>query len=408
MKISKLDHWIREQEGINLLTRQKLEQIQLKKLNRLLARERERGGFYGNLPGSLESLTELSGLPFTTEEDLLFHGNRMVLLSQSRIDRVRTEATSGTTGQAKRVYYSEADNERTISFFAAGLSELVRPGEKTMICMPFSGHHGLGELIAEAIRRLGAVPLEAGIGKTYGTLLQILDQEKPETFVGMPVPLLSLLRLRPDVSIQRALVSADACPDTVMEQIESQLGTRLYPHYGSRELGLGGAVTCPAHEGMHLRENDVIAEIVDADGRVLPGGEWGELVITTIQAEAMPLIRYRTGDYTRILPEDCPCGSCICRLDQVVRLGEKSLMKELDEELFAWPEVVDYRAALSDSRLQIEGYLRKNCGGFPQRLAGYPAEYRWKTVENTDAPCYLAKRGIQAGQGQKRHEGVSL
>ena len=394
MKISKLDDWVKEKENLECVTRQEIEAVQLKKLNRLLMREKERCGFYKHLPERLESLSELAMLPFTTEEDLNKHGNRMVLLSQSLIDRVRTQETSGTTGLAKRVYYSEEDNERTVSFFAAGLSELVNPGEKTMICMPFSGHRGLGELIAEAIVRLGAKPLTVGIGKTYGELLQVLDEEQPKTFVGMPVPLLSMLRLRPDSSLKRALVSADACPKTVIQKIEEQLGTKLYPHYGSREIGLGGAVTCPAFEGTHLRENDIIAEIVDTTGRVLPRGEWGELVVTTIQADAMPLIRYKTGDYTRLLPEECPCGSKICRLDKVVRLGEKSLMKELDDRLFQFEEIIDYHASLEDGVLRITGYI-KEVKELPSILEGYPVQYTWSLVFNNDAPCYMAKRSVQ-------------
>lgn len=397
MKISNLDIWIRKEEGmegLHCLTRRDIEIIQLQKLNRLLKREKQRGGFYGKLPERIESLSELSLLPFTTETDLNQNGNRMVLLSQSLIDRVRTEATSGTTGEAKRIYYSEADNERTISFFAAGLSELVYPGEKTMICMPFSGHHGLGELIAEAVERLGAKPIAAGIGKSYAELLRILKEEQPETFVGMPVPLLSLLRLCPESSLKRALVSADACPKTVMEQIEMHLDTRLYPHYGSRELGLGGAVTCPAFEGMHLRENDIIPEIIDKEGRILPKGEWGELVITTIQADAMPLIRYRTGDYTRLMPEDCPCGSKVCRLDKVTRIGEMNLMNVLDGLLFAFPEVVDYRAELRDDILFVEGYIQGNCPDFPHELAGYPVRYQWRQAAGSMFPCYIAKRRV--------------
>ena len=395
MKISKLDDWVKEKENLECVTRQEIEAVQLKKLNRLLMREKERCGFYKHLPERLESLSELAMLPFTTEEDLNKHGNRMVLLSQSLIDRVRTQETSGTTGLAKRVYYSEEDNERTVSFFAAGLSELVNPGEKTMICMPFSGHRGLGELIAEAIVRLGAKPLTVGIGKTYGELLQVLDEEQPKTFVGMPVPLLSMLRLRPNSSLKRALVSADACPKTVIQKIEEQLGTKLYPHYGSREIGLGGAVTCPAFEGTHLRENDIIAEIVDEQGNILPRGEWGELVVTTIQAEAMPLIRYKTGDYTRLLPEECPCGSKICRLDKVVRLGEKSLMKELDDRLFQYEEIIDYHASLEDGVLRITGYIKEACKELPSMLEGYPVQYTWSLVFNNDAPCYMAKRSVQ-------------
>ena len=210
----------------------------------------------------------------------------------------------------------------------------------------------------------------------------------------MPVPLLSLLRLRPENSLVRALVSADACPDTVRKEIEARLGTRLYPHYGSREIGLGGAVTCPAFEGMHLRENDLIAEIVDEEGRVLPRGEWGELVLTSIEADAMPLIRYRTGDITRILPEPCPCGSAVIRLDRVRRRSRCTAMEKLDDRMFQYEEVVDYRMRMEGDTLYAEGYLRKDRADFPEELEGYPIRYRWKTVAMEDMPCYAGKRKI--------------
>lgn len=394
MKRTNLDGWIRRQEGVQDLERKQIEEIQLRKLNILLKREKERGGFYRFLPDRLDTLEDLCRLPFTTEKDLIREGHRMVLTSQSGIERVRSQETSGTAGKAKRVYYSAKDNERTVSFFAAGLSELVFPGEKVMVCMPFSGNRGLGELIAEAVGRLKGIPLAAGTGRSYGELLDILDVERPQVFVGMPVPLLSLLRLRPENSLVRALVSADACPDTVRKEIEARLGTRLYPHYGSREIGLGGAVTCPAFEGMHLRENDLIAEIVDEEGRVLPRGEWGELVLTSIEADAMPLIRYRTGDITRILPEPCPCGSAVIRLDRVRRRSRCTAMEKLDDRMFQYEEVVDYRMRMEGDTLYAEGYLRKDRADFPEELEGYPIRYRWKNVAMEDMPCYAGKRKI--------------
>ena len=394
MKRTNLDGWIRRQEGTQSLGREQIEEIQLRKLNILLKREKERGGFYGSLPDRLDTLEDLRRLPFTTEKDLIREGHRMVLTSQSGIERVRSQETSGTAGKAKRVYYSAKDNGRTVSFFAAGLSELVFPGEKVMVCMPFSGNRGLGELIAEAVGRLKGIPLAAGTGRSYGELLDMLDFERPRVFVGMPVPLLSLLRLRPENSLERALVSADICPDTVKKEIEARLGTRLYPHYGSREIGLGGAVTCPAFEGMHLRENDLIAEIVDEEGRVLPRGEWGELVLTSIEADAMPLIRYRTGDITRILPEPCPCGSAVIRLDRVRRRSRCPAMEKLDDRMFQYEEVVDYRMRMEGDTLYAEGYLRKDRADFPEELEGYPIRYRWKTVAMEDMPCYAGKRKI--------------
>ena len=103
---------------------------------------------------------------------------------------------------------------------------------------------------------------------------------------------------------------------------------------------------------MHLRENHVIAEIVDEEGRVLPEGEYGELVITTIGMEAMPLVRYRTGDMTRILPGPCPCGSHVLRLDHPHRINikennqnrkELSFIDKIDEIIFANSKAIDCR-----------------------------------------------------------------
>ena len=401
MNIAKLDSWVKEKEGIKILDRQAIESLQLEKLNRLLEREYARQGFYRNLPRRLNSLKELENLPFTTEQDLKEQGNRMLLVSQSKIERVRSWETSGTTGPAKRVFYTARDNDRTVSFFSAGLSELIHWGEKALIAMPFTGDRGLGELIQEAVEGLGAVPVPAGNMRSFGEMLELLDEEKPETFIGPPVLLLSLLRMRPKSSIKRGLVSGDAGPPGIMKAIEERLGTRLYPHYGSREMGLGGAVTCPAFQGMHLRENDIIGEIVDEKGKAVPEGEWGELTVTLIEAGAMPLIRYRTGDISRFLPGICPCGCCLRRLDSVSRIREGREMEELDDYIFQIPWIVDYRISRKGEILEIEGLttekgIEEKAGGLlPGEWKGRKLNCTWKSAEPEDEPCYRGKRRIE-------------
>ena len=275
------------------------------------------------------------------------------------VQKVISEQTSGTTGAGKRVFYTEGDCEHTIELFMAGLGEFIYPGSITMVAMPFSGPFGLGELIAEAIRRLGAKPLSTGTGRTYDELNRILEEEQPDTYVGMPTALLSMLRMCGKGSIKRALVSGDACPKTVMKAIEEILQTRLWPHYGSREMGLGGAICCTAHDGMHMRENHCITEIIDENGNVLPDGEWGELVITTIGMEAQPLIRYRTGDWTRIIPGRCLCGSEIKRLDFVKRMDPLGSIREMDELLFEIPELVDYCVKIVDGKRKLQRFLHR-------------------------------------------------
>ena len=128
MSLSRIDALLLAQEGLVCASRADIERMQLKKLNALLARERERGGFYRGLPDHLDSLSELVSLPFTTDEDLAHKAPVLLLCSQAEIQRVLSDATSGTTGAATRVFYTEADCEHTIELFMAGLGELIFPG----------------------------------------------------------------------------------------------------------------------------------------------------------------------------------------------------------------------------------------------------------------------------------------
>ena len=399
MKRTNLDTWIENTEGITALARENLEALQLRRLNETLARLKERGGFYKDYPEKLDSLADLQKLPFTTAKDLSDRPGKFLLTSQSEVSRVISGATSGTTGPAKRVFYTEKDTEQTIGLFTAGISEMLSAGEKCFIAFPFTGPFGLGDLIAQAVEHLGGIPIKAGFGQTWGEMLALLEETQPETYIGFPVTLLSLLRMYGEnFPVKRALVSGDACPAGVMEELERALGSKLYPHYGSRECGLGGAVTCSAFEGMHLRENHILPEIIDEFGNVLPEGEFGELVLTTIGADAMPLIRYRTGDFTRILPS-CKCGGITKRLDTVSRREGELSIEELDSHLFRIPGLADYRASF-DGRLIIEA--RTLWEGLQMQILGtakalYPdlqMEVHTASCLHSDRPVYLGKRHI--------------
>ena len=370
------------------LGRDEITKVQLERLNLVLAREKERGGFYKNLPERVDGLEELHELPFTTEDDLRKYGGSMLLVSQRDIEKIISGETSGTTGEGKRVFYTAGDCENTVLLFMDGISEMVSPGERVLVCMPYSGGNSLGALISEAVRRLGAEPIEAGCGLTYSSLIKRITEENPESYIGFPQPLLAVLRLAGRMSLRKALISGDTCAASVIEGMEQILnpenkdpaGVQLsvFPHYGSREMCLGGAIACSAHKGMHLREGHVIAEIIDDAGNVLPDGEYGELVITTIGMEAQPLIRYRTGDRTRIISGACPCGRETLRLDNVTRLSGD--LSEPDNRMFADPEVIDYKAYYlpGDDKTKgprIEVLLKKD-------------------VSDTDRPFYPAKRHI--------------
>ena len=397
MRKTRLDQWICDTEGLPALSREALDALQLKKLNDLLRRLRERGRT--DLPEALSDLRQLGELPFTTPEMLAQAPGRYLLTSQSEVSRIISGATSGTTGPAKRVFYTQQDTEHTVGLFTAGIGEMLSPGESCLIAFPFTGPFGLGDLIARAVERLGGVPIRGGYGQSWDELCKLVRETRPDTYIGFPVSLLGLVRMYgADLTIRRALVSADACPAGVMEALEAALGSKLYPHYGSRECGLGGAVTCPAFAGMHLRENHIIPEIVDEAGSVLPEGAFGELVITTVGLEAMPLLRYRTGDYTRILPP-CPCGGVSRRIDTVSRREGGLAMETLDSALFPEPGLVDCQAALGETLVIEARVLREDLTEALRRRAqavcpGLPVEVRCETALGEHRPLYPGKRYV--------------
>ena len=235
-----------------------------------------------------------------------------------------------------------------------------------------------------------------------------MSETRPETYIGFPVTLLGLCRMygKP-LPTRRALVSGDACPRGVMDALEAQLGSKLYPHYGSRECGLGGAVTCPAFEGMHLRENHIIPEIIGENGQILPEGEYGELVITTIGLEAMPLIRYRTGDFTRILLP-CPCGGVTRRIDTVSRREGAISMEALDSALFPLESLIDYRVSF-DGTLRLEARTQDGSGesrlteAARQCCPGKAVTVQVFPALAEDVPMYPGKRYVRLNTEESDH-----
>ena len=400
MNKTKLDDWICRVEALPELNREILEELQLCRLNETLSRVAARAGAYRDLPRQLSSLDELKNLPFTTPDMLSQAPGKFLLLSQGEIQRVISGDTSGTTGAPKRIFYTARDLEHTMGFFAAGISEMLRPREKCLIAFPFHGPFALGDLIARAVERLGAVPIPAGNPQTWEDWCCQIEETRPDAWIGFPALLLGVARMYgPDFPIRKALISADACPPGITGPLEDLLGSRLFPHYGSRECGLGGAVTCPAFQGMHLRENHILAEIVDETGSPVPDGQWGELVITTIGLEAMPLIRYRTGDRTRFLPS-CPCGGVTRRIDRVTRMEPGPAMAEVDDTVFPLPGVVDCRGTLLGNRLCLDVLRAGTAGGedllpaLEQRFPDLEIQVTVTPAVRECAPLYPGKRFI--------------
>ena len=178
----------------------------------------------------------------------------------------------------------------------------------------------MGDLLAIGLQRLGAVPIKHGPVRDAAATLDVIRQEKINVLVGVPTHVLSLARQpnAPKLQLKSVLLTTDHVPNAIKHAVEERFACQVYNHYGMTEMGLGGGVECEARRGYHLREADLLFEIVDPNtGEVLPDGEYGEVVFTTLTRRGMPLIRYRTGDVSRFIPGQCPCGTRLKTLERI-------------------------------------------------------------------------------------------
>ena len=282
----------------------------------------------------ITSVDDLERLPFTTAEALRNWGD-FLCVSQGDVQRMVTLHTSGTTGQPKRLAFTDADLARTRDFFAVGMSQLVGAGQRLAVLLPGAERpDGVADLLRQALGAAG-VDVLAPPPEVHATpspdadpcaepgkaLAQWLEQAKPHCLVAAPAQLALLLKHFPHrgpEGLAGILTSAEPLDDALGLALRRAWQCEILDHYGLTETAYGCAVECPAHQGFHVRELDVLIEIVDISGRkILAQGEEGEVVITTLQRQAMPLVRYRTGDVACLLPAPCACGSPLRRLGPV-------------------------------------------------------------------------------------------
>lgn len=368
--LTPLENWIARKIGQDRLSLPVLKAYQERALIANLAYVREHSTFYRDLyqnidPTQIHGRQDWDQLPLVTDADLRESGMRMLCVRPEMVHRIVTLDSSGTTGKPKRVFFSEADQELTVDFFANGMTTMTQSGDKVLILLPCARPGGVGDLLAAGLKRFGAVPLKYGAVDDCDKVIALLFQEKPRVIVANPSQMLLVAyRYRQEIqngaaplNLKAILLSTDYVADSVRERLTAIFHCPVHEHYGMTEMGLGGAVSCSALSGYHLREADLYCEVVDKSGKSLPAGQYGEIVFSTLTREAMPLLRYATGDEGRLLLEPCPCGSILPRLEKVRgRIGSPVDLPALDEVLFAFDGVIDYQGRLDDNDLQLTIY----------------------------------------------------
>ncbi len=342
------------------LSRLEIERLQLMRLQRTL-RQAAKSPFYGRRfrelgidPEQVTSLDDVRRLPFTTKQDLR-DSYPDGLLAMPVSEMVRMHVSSGTTGTPTVIYHTKKDLDWWASLMARCMHMVGL--RRTDVFQNMSGYGlftgGLG--IHYGAERLGCLTIPAGAGNSHRQIKLLTDFKVTGIHI-IPSYALYLSTVFAEMGVDPktlplriALVGAEPYTEETRRRLEALYGMKAYNSYGLSEMnGPGVAFECQEQHGMHVWEDAFLAEIVDPQtGEPLPDGELGELVMTSLGREGMPVIRYRTRDLTRFLTGKCPCGRVHRRLDRLQgRCDDMMIVKgvnifpmQIEGILMAMPEV---------------------------------------------------------------------
>ena len=319
-------------QDILTMPHEKLEQIQLDGIKKTVIQCYENVPFYHELfdeagfdPYAVESIADLAKAPFTTKQDLR-DGYPYNMFAVPMEDVREIHMSSGTTGIATVGGYTEHDLEIWGDCFARGVW-YANGGPKDVchICYGyglFTG--GLGAHYGSVMAGCTTIPISAGNTERQIRVLREMGSTilccTPSYAMHIADTALSMgIDPKKEFHLRAGIHGAEAFSDNFRKDLEEKLGYKVLDVYGLTEtMGPGVAIECWEQNGLHLAEDHFYAEIIDPKtGEVLPDGEWGELVITTLDREATPVVRYRTRDITRILPGQCACGRTHRRIDRL-------------------------------------------------------------------------------------------
>jgi phenylacetate-coenzyme A ligase PaaK-like adenylate-forming protein len=346
--------WVEEKTGLRPgLNLENLRVWQRKQLRGIAGYAEKNTRFYA---GKLDPSAQLEEMPFTLPEDLAADPLGFLAVPLNEVIRVTTLANSGTTALRKRVFFSSGDIERTIEFFAAGMSTMTRTGDHTCILISNPTENSLGSLLRTSLSGIG---VEATIVPAIRSVNEALEAARgADCLVGMPGELRYMSSVDPRLKPRSVLLAGDIVPPSLADSISEKWQCEVYTHYGHSEFGYGCAVDCAHHDGLHTRDADLIFEVIDPlTGRPSSPGERGEIVITKLFESAMPLIRYKTGNLSRLIDTQCRCGGMTPRISPVegrlsnnIPVGNSRYLNiyQLDNLLFAERSVRGFDAFLSN------------------------------------------------------------
>ncbi len=322
------NYWEKE---IETMSRQELEELQLSRLKNTI-NIASNAPYYKEVfeknnitENCINEITDIRKIPFTTKADMRAHYPFGLVAGNMKEDGVRIHSSSGTTGNPTVIVHSQHDLDSWANLVARCLYMVgIR---NTDVFQNSSGYGmftgGLGFQYGAEFLGCLTVPAAAGNSKRQ---IKFITDFKTTALHAIPSYAIRLAEvfqeegLDPTASTLKTLIiGAEPHTDEQRKKIEKMLGVKAYNCFGMTEMnGPGVAFECQYQDGMHIWEDCYLVEIINPEtGENLPDGEIGELVLTTLDREMMPLIRYRTRDLTRIINTPCACGRTHRRIDRI-------------------------------------------------------------------------------------------
>ena len=351
------------------------DEYRLFQLKRTVNRVRTKSPFYKRLFESagvteddLRSLDDIAKLPFTFPKDLSGTSYSLMCTSQSEVEKPVTFYSSGSTGTRKRIYFSKADIQKIFEFLPRGMNTVVDRGEgRVLVFLQNSQGRGIGGILAASCTAYGIESWAADLQDSTDDIWKATTGHGVNVWFCDAITIYRATKILAQqhdlrsVGMKCIFITMSNIPDSMINYLREAWGCRVSTHYGLTESGWGLAVDCGTCPGYHYDELNHWVEIVDPEsGEVMPYGEEGEVVLTNIARDCMPLIRYRTGDIA--VMQKSVCGSHLAALGHIRRRKEGATEYNghyiypalFDEVLFSTDGLLDYRIFLDDGRISLD------------------------------------------------------
>lgn len=425
-----MEYW---QPKYETMDHNELEKLQLKRLKKTVASVYKNVSFYtgkfkqqGVVPDDITSLDDMRLLPSTIKQDLR-DNYPFGLFAVPKKDIVRIHASSGTSGKPTVVGYTAQDIDTWSDLMAR---DLMMVGVRSDDIFQNAVNYGLftgGLGVHYGAEKLGAMTVPSGTGNTVRQLEMMVDYgvtalHCTPSYALYLAETAEQMDILDKLSLNIGCFGAEPWSSNTRKELQNAFNIKAYDSYGLSEMfGPGVAFECEEQDGLHIWSDHFLVEVLDSDGEQVAEGEKGELVLTSLTKEALPLIRYHTGDITRLLESECACGRTTQRISRVLGRADDMLIvrginvfpSQIEDVIANIPEVTEHFQILLDRNQhrmdEITVRVELEEGAFTGELKDLAAvrkhvEGELKAVLNIRTNVDLVEKGTiprTAGKAQK-------